>query len=53
MAGNKISLHRIIKASLEKVYKAFVDVNSLALWIHPNGFTGKSKLYGFESGRTL
>lgn len=41
MAGNKISLLRIIKASTEKVYKAFVEADALASWIPPNGFTGK------------
>lgn len=41
MAGNKILLHRILKASPEKVYKAFVDVEALASWMPPNGFVGK------------
>lgn len=41
MSGNKISLHRIIKASPEKVFKAFVDSDALASWIPPNGFLGK------------
>lgn len=50
MAGNKISLHRIIKASLEKVYKAFVDANSLALWMPPNGFIGEVHEMDFKVG---
>jgi uncharacterized protein YndB with AHSA1/START domain len=41
MAVNKISLHRILKATPEKVFKAFIDADSLASWIPPNGFTGK------------
>ncbi len=41
MVGNKISLHRILKASPEKVYEAFVDADSLASWMPPNGFIGK------------
>lgn len=41
MAGNKISLHRILKASPEKVFKAFVDSDALASWMPPNGFLGK------------
>jgi uncharacterized protein YndB with AHSA1/START domain len=41
MSGNKISLHRILKTSPEKVFKAFTDADSLASWIPPNGFTGK------------
>ena len=41
MAGNKISIHRILKTTPEKVYKALTDADSLASWIPPNGFTGK------------
>ena len=41
MSGNRISLHRILKATPEKVYKAFTDADSLASWIPPYGFTGK------------
>ncbi len=40
MASNKISLHRVLKASPEKVYKAFVDSVALASWMPPNGFIG-------------
>lgn len=41
MIGNKISLHRILKAGPEKVFKAFVDSDALASWMPPNGFLGK------------
>ncbi|MFM2156142.1 MAG: hypothetical protein RL516_891 [Bacteroidota bacterium] len=41
MASNRISLHRILKTTPEKVYKAFVDADSLASWMPPNGFIGK------------
>jgi uncharacterized protein YndB with AHSA1/START domain len=41
MASNRISLHRILKTTTEKVYKAFVDADSLASWMPPNGFIGK------------
>jgi uncharacterized protein YndB with AHSA1/START domain len=41
MAGSKISLHRILNASPEKVYKAFVEADALASWMPPNGFIGK------------
>ena len=41
MASNRISLHRILKTTPEKVYKAFVDVDALASWMPPNGFIGK------------
>jgi uncharacterized protein YndB with AHSA1/START domain len=38
MPGNSVSLHRVIKASPEKVYRAFTDGNALASWLPPYGF---------------
>lgn len=34
-----ISLHRVLTASPEKVYRAFLEPDALAKWIPPNGFT--------------
>lgn len=33
-------LHRILKAPVERVYKAFVDKSALEYWSPPYGFTG-------------
>lgn len=38
MANNSVSLHRVLKASPEKVYRAFTESNALASWIPPYGF---------------
>ena len=38
MADNSVSLHRVLKAPPEKVYRAFTDANALASWIPPYGF---------------
>ena len=38
MSNNSVSLHRVLKASPEKVYRAFTDVNALASWLPPYGF---------------
>ena len=38
MSKNTVSLHRVLKASPEKVYRAFTDANALASWIPPYGF---------------
>ncbi len=38
MTGNTISLHRVLKASPEKVYRAFTDAKAMASWIPPYGF---------------
>ena len=33
-----VSLHRVLKATPEKVYRAFTDANAMAAWIPPYGF---------------
>ncbi len=41
MATNTIRLHRVLRATPERVYKAFLDPDAMAKWLPPNGFTGK------------
>ena len=41
MATHVIRLHRVIKATPERVYRAFLDADALVKWLPPNGFTGK------------
>lgn len=41
MATNTIRLHRVIRATPERVYKAFLDPDAMVKWLPPNGFTGK------------
>ena len=36
-----IRLHRVLRASPERVYRAFLDPDAKAKWLPPNGFTGK------------
>jgi uncharacterized protein YndB with AHSA1/START domain len=38
MSNNSVSLHRVLKASPEKVYRAFTDASALASWLPPYGF---------------
>lgn len=38
MNTHTICLHRVIKASPELVYKAFLDPDALSRWLPPNGF---------------
>ena len=37
---NTIHIHRVLKASPDKVYKAFLDAAAMCKWLPPNGFTG-------------
>jgi uncharacterized protein YndB with AHSA1/START domain len=39
MADNSVSLHRVIKASPEKVFRAFTEASAIASWLPPYGFT--------------
>ena len=38
---NTIRLHRVLRATPERVYRAFIDANAMAKWLPPNGFTGQ------------
>ena len=38
---NTVRLHRVLRASPERVYRAFLDADAKAKWVPPNGFTGK------------
>jgi uncharacterized protein YndB with AHSA1/START domain len=41
MSTHTIRLHRILRSTPEKVYRAFLDADALNRWLPPNGFTGK------------
>ena len=38
--ANTVRLHRVLRASPERVYRAFLDPSALAKWVPPHGFTG-------------
>ncbi len=38
---NTIRLHRVLRATPERIYRAFLDAEAMAKWLPPNGFTGK------------
>ena len=39
--ANTIRLHRVLRATPERIYRAFLDPDAMAKWLPPNGFTGK------------
>lgn len=41
MATNTVRLHRVLRATPEMVYRAFLDAEAMAKWLPPHGFTGK------------
>ena len=40
-SANTVRLHRVLRASPERIYKAFLDPDAMARWLPPYGFTGK------------
>ena len=41
MIANTVQLHRVLRATPEKIYRAFIDADAMARWLPPNGFTAK------------
>ena len=41
MATYTVRLHRVLRATPERVYRAFLEPDAMSKWLPPNGFTGK------------
>ncbi|HEY7214236.1 MAG TPA: SRPBCC family protein [Thermoanaerobaculia bacterium] len=41
MPASTIRLHQVLRATPERVYRAFLDPDAMVKWLQPNGFTGK------------
>ncbi len=41
MSNNKVTLHRVLTASPEKVFRAFSNPDAYATWLPPYGFVAK------------
>ena len=41
MSTHTIRLHRVLRSTPEKVYRAFLEADALSKWIPPYGFTAK------------
>lgn len=39
MPTNTVRLHRVLRASPEKIYRAFLNADAMAKWLPPYGFT--------------
>jgi uncharacterized protein YndB with AHSA1/START domain len=38
MPDNSVTLHRVLKTTPQKVYRAFTDANAMSSWLPPYGF---------------
>ncbi|USX26858.1 SRPBCC family protein [Oxalobacteraceae bacterium OTU3CINTB1] len=41
MTTNTVQLHRVLKSTPDRVYRAFLNPDAMAKWLPPFGFTGK------------
>jgi uncharacterized protein YndB with AHSA1/START domain len=41
MAANTVRLHRVLRTTPEKLYRAVLDPDAFTRWLPPNGFTAK------------
>lgn len=41
MSTGTVKLHRVLRTTPEKIYRAFTDPDAMARWLPPFGFTGK------------
>ena len=41
MSTHTIRLHRVLRSTPERIYRAFLDADAKAKWLPPNGFIGK------------
>ncbi len=41
MSTSTIRLHRVLRSTPEKIYRAFLDPEALGKWLPPHGFTAK------------
>ena len=41
MSTNTVKMHRVLRATPERVYRVFLDADAMVKWLPPNGFTGK------------
>src|SRR5437870_1843483 len=49
---NTVRLHRVLRSTPERIYRAFLDADAMAKWLPPNGFTGKVHHLEAKAGGT-
>ena len=41
MSGNTVKMHRVLKTTPDRLYRAFLDAEAMCKWLPPHGFTGR------------
>jgi uncharacterized protein YndB with AHSA1/START domain len=52
MSGNKVTLHRVMTAAPEKLFRAFTNADALTAWLPPYGFIAKVHSMDAKEGGT-
>ena len=53
MTSHTIRLHRVLRSSPEKIYRAFTEADAMSRWLPPYGFTGKVEHLDARVGGTF
>ena len=53
MSSHTIRLHRVVRSTPEKVYRAFLDADAMSKWLPPHGFTAKMHQFEGKVGGTF
>ena len=53
MGTHTIRLHRVLRTTPERLYRAFLDADALVKWLPPNGFTAKVHRMDAKVGGTF
>lgn len=48
-----VQIHRVLRSTPDKVYKAFLDADAMAKWLPPFGFTGRFHHFEAKVGGTF
>jgi uncharacterized protein YndB with AHSA1/START domain len=52
MTTGTVKLHRVLRTTPEKIYRAFVEPDAFARWLPPHGFVGKVHQMDAKMGGT-
>lgn len=50
MSANTVRLHRVLRTTPDRAYRAFLDADAIVKWLPPNGFTCKVHLLDAKVG---
>ena len=53
MSSHTIRLHRVVRSTPEKVYRAFLHADAMSKWLPPHGFTAKMHQFEGKVGGTF